>query len=377
MKKKIVIIGTAYPLRGGLAAYNERLAYEFERNDFEVKIYTFSLQYPGFLFPGKTQYSSDPAPADLSIEIAINSINPFNWIAVGRKIKKEKPDIAIIRFWLPFMAPCLGTIARIIRKNNYTKIFSILDNVIPHEKRPGDKQFIKYFVNACDGFIAMSQQVMNDLLLFTKTEKRLLIPHPVYDNFGEQVSKEEARKHLQIDLNGKYILFFGFIRRYKGLDLLLDAMNDERIKKEKIKLIIAGEFYEDRKYYDDIIEKYHLNDQLILATDYVPDSEVKYYFGASDLIVQTYRSATQSGISQIALHFEKPMVVTKVGGLPEIVTHGKTGYVVKPEPKEISDAILYFYQSEKGYELNKNIKEEKKKYSWKNIVDGIVKLSLL
>ena len=234
MKKKIIIIGSAYPLRGGLTAYNERLAREFLKNGFDVTMYTFSLQYPSFLFPGKTQYSSDLAPADLNIKVCISSVNPLNWISVGRKIRNEKPDVAIIRFWLPFMAPCLGTLARIIKKNHHTKIISILDNVIPHEKRPGDKPFIKYFVKSCDGFIAMSKQVMNDLLLFTKTGKRLLIPHPIYDNFGEQVAKEDARKHLQLDANRKYILFFGFIRKYKGLDLLLEAMAGERIKNENI-----------------------------------------------------------------------------------------------------------------------------------------------
>lgn len=375
MKKKIIIIGSAYPLRGGLTAYNERLAREFLKNGFDVTIYTFSLQYPAFLFPGKTQYSSDPAPTNLDIKVCINSINPLNWISVGRKIKNEKPDVAVIRFWLPFMAPCLGTIARIIRKNRHTKIISILDNVIPHEKRPGDKPFIKYFVKAVDGFIAMSQQVMNDLMLFTKTENRLLIPHPIYDNFGEKVSKEEARNHLHLSSNEKYILFFGFIRKYKGLDLLLEAMADERIRKENIKLIVAGEFYEDRKPYDEIIEKNNLTDRLILKTDFIPDDEVKYYFCASDLIVQPYRNATQSGISQIAYHFEKPMVVTNVGGLSEIIPHGKAGYVVNSQPKDIADAIISFYNSGKEKEFIEGVIDEKKKFSWKNIMDGILALS--
>lgn len=373
--KRIVILGSAHPLRGGLAAFNERLANEYLKLGHEVIIYTFSLQYPSFLFPGKTQYSDEPAPAKLDIRVKVNSVNPLNWISVGNEIKKLKPDVLLIKFWLPFMAPCFGTIARIVKRNKKTKVICILDNVLPHEKRIGDKQLINYFIKACDGFIAMSKQVMNDLMLFYKGKNVRLVQHPVYDLFGEPVNKTEACKTLQLKAEVNYILFFGFIRKYKGLDLLLEALADARLKNKKIKAIIAGEFYEDKNYYDEIINRLQLQDQLVLRTDFIPDSQVKYYFGACDLVVQPYRSATQSGISQIAYHFEKPMVVTNVGGLPELVHDYKTGFVVKPESSLIADAILQFYSNDYAAKFAPHLKEEKKKFSWKVMANATIELA--
>ena len=373
-KRKIVIIGSAYPLRGGLSAYNERIARAYQQQGDDVIIYTFSLQYPGFFFPGKTQYSSDPAPGDLNIKVKINSINPINWINVGRKIKKLKPDLVIIKFWIPFMAPCLGTIARIIRKNKHTKIVSIIDNIIPHEKRSGDFTLAKYWVKSIHGFIAMSRSVLDDLNKFDKQKPKSYCPHPLYDNFGKVLKKEYARKILNFDKNGKYILFFGFIRDYKGLDLLLEAMADTRIKKAKIKLIVAGEYYTDSKPYDDIIEKHQLQDYIILATDFIPDQEVAKYFCASDIVVQPYKDATQSGVTQIAYHFNKPMITTNVGGLAEIVPDGKVGYVVQPKIKPLADAINKFYEDDKESEFTDNVIVEKQKYSWDNMIETIDEL---
>ena len=373
-KRKIVIIGSAYPLRGGLSAYNERIARAYKQQGDDVIIYTFSLQYPGILFPGKTQYSSDPAPGDLNIKVKINSVNPSNWINVGREIKKLKPDLVIIKFWIPFMAPCLGTIARIIRKNKHTKIVSIIDNIIPHEKRPGDFTLAKYWVKSVHGFIAMSRSVLDDLNKFDKQKPKLYCPHPLYDNFGKVLEKEYARKILNFDENGKYMLFFGFIRDYKGLDLLLEAMADTRIKEEKIKLIVAGEYYTDSKPYDDIIEKHQLQDFVILATDFIPDQEVAKYFCASDIVVQPYKDATQSGVTQIAYHFNKPMITTDVGGLAEIVPDGKVGYVVQPKIKPLADAISKFYEEDKESEFTDNVIVEKQKYSWDSMIETIDEL---
>ena len=222
--KHIVIIGPAYPLRGGLASYNERLAREFQHQGHQVTIFTFSLQYPGFLFPGTTQYSSDPAPKDLDIHIAINSVNPLNWFRIGSKIKNLKPDLVVVRYWLPFMGPCLGTILRRIKNNGHTRIVCIADNIIPHESRPGDKAFTRYFIKPVDTFITMSEKVMKDLALFAAKKPATLVPHPLYDNFGDPVGKDAARKHLGLSPADKILLFFGFIRHYKGLDILLDAM---------------------------------------------------------------------------------------------------------------------------------------------------------
>lgn len=366
-KKKVIIIGTAWPYRGGLAAYNERLATEYQNQGCDVSIYTFTLQYPGFLFPGKTQMADWQEPGHLSIKRAVNSINPFNWLRVGNKIKKERPDLVIIKYWLPFMGPCFGTIARRIKKNRVSKLVSVLDNIIPHEKRIGDKLFTRYFIKPLDAFVAMSDSVLEDTKKFDTKKPRGLCPHPLFDNFGELVKKQEAKKYLGLDEKVKYILFFGFIRDYKGLDLLIEAFRDEKVQKLGVKLIIAGEFYSNEEKYLSLIEENKLTELMELRTDFIADEEVRYYFSAADLVVQPYKTATQSGISQIAYHFNKPMIVTDVGGLPEIVPDGKVGYVVKKDPGAIANAIYRFYFEKKEQIFTEGCKEEKEKYSWERM----------
>lgn len=370
---KITIIGPAHPLRGGgISTFNERLAEVLQTQGHDVNIYSFSLQYPSFLFPGKSQFTDEPAPQGLKIITAINSINPLNWVSVGNRLKKERPDLIIVRYWLPFMGPSLGTILRKVRKNNHTRILCIADNVIPHEKRPGDAQFTKYFLKPVHAFITMSKDVLHDLQMITN-KPAMFSPHPLYDNYGEHVDKETACNKLGLNPNEPHILFFGFIRKYKGLDLLLGAMGDERIKATDIKLIVAGEFYGERKPYDDIIEKHQLQDKVALFTEFIPNDEVRYYFGATDLVVQPYRSATQSGITQTAYYFEKPMIVTKVGGLSEVVIDGKTGFITEPEPEKIADNILRFFSKRSIPNLEENMIEEKKKYSWENFTRNLLK----
>ena len=372
---KVTILGSAHPLRGGLAAYNERLAKEFLQEGDEVKIVTFSMQYPEFLFPGTSQYSSLPKPAELNIEVAVNSINPLNWIKVGRKIKKEKPDILIVKFWLPFMALSLGTICRIVKKNQHTRVISILDNIIPHEKRPGDTTLTKYFVNSVDGFIAMSDSVYNDLSLFDTQKPRLLNPHPLFDNYGDPVLKEEAIKQLKLDATKKYLLFFGLIRDYKGLDILLKAMATESLRNSNIQLIIAGEYYSNKEDYDKLIQELNLQNKLELQTHFIPDNEVAAYFCAADVVVQPYKHATQSGVTQICYHFNKPMIVTNVGGLPEIVPDNKVGFVVESNEIAVAKAILRFYNENKEQEFIHNILVEKQRYIWRVMVDKIKKMT--
>ena len=370
---KILIVGPAWPYRGGIADFDERIAREYIKKGDEVEIFTFTLQYPSFLFPGKTQYSPDPRPEDLDIKRKVNSINPFNWIKVGRELKKKNADLLIIKFWLPLMAPCFGTIARIVKGNGKTKVVSILDNIIPHEHRPGDKILSKYFVSSIDAFIAMSKSVYDDLKSLNDKKPCLLSPHPIYDNFGTAVSREEAVGSLGLDPSAKYMLFFGFIRDYKGLDILLKAIADERIKNSDIKLIVAGEFYNNSETYFELEKQLGLEGKIIWRTDFIADEQVKNYFCASDIIVQPYKTATQSGVTQIAYHFEKPMLVTNVGGLPEIVPNGKVGYSVEPEAKVIADAINDFYGNGRYAEFVENIKEEKKKYSWDRMLENVDK----
>jgi len=368
---KIIIVGTAYPYRGGLSAFNERLAYEYLHRGDEVEIYTFTLQYPSFLFPGKTQYSDEPAPQGLTIHRRINSINPFNWLRVGREIANKRPDLLITKYWLPFMAPCLGTIERRVRKNRHTRAISILDNIIPHEHRIGDRLFSRYFVRSTDKFVAMSHSVLDDLNLFDTQKPRCFCPHPLYDHYGSLIDKHEARRILGLDANGHYVLFFGFIRGYKGLDLLLDAIADPRIKQRNIQLIVAGEFYGDSKPYMEQIERLGIADRTVLCTDFIPDSQVNRYFCACDIVAQPYKSATQSGVTQIAFHFEKPMIVTNVGGLAEIVPDGKIGFVVQPNASQIADAIVRYYDEKREAPFTEAVRDEKQKYNWDKMVDAI------
>lgn len=369
---KVTIISPAYPLRGGIAAYSERLARELIAEGKEVDIVSFSLQYPGFLFPGKTQYATDPPPEGLKIRSLINSVNPFNWLKVGRKLREERADLVIVRYWLPFMGPCLGTILRLIRANGHSKIVALVDNLIPHESRPGDTLFTKYFVKPADAFVAMSRAVESDIKNMAMDKPVRYIPHPVYDNYGEPVAMELAKGKLGLDPNASYLLFFGFIRDYKGLDLLLEAMADEDIRNRPIKLIVAGEYYSKQEYYEQLIDKLGIRDKLELRTDFIPIEEVKYYFAAADLVVQPYKSATQSGISQMAYHFNKPMIVTRVGGLPEIIDHGKEGYLVEVNPKAIAAAIGDFYDEGRSIAMTSAVKERKHQFSWKFMAEGIL-----
>jgi glycosyltransferase involved in cell wall biosynthesis len=375
---KVIIIGPAHPLRGGLATFNQRLAKEFIDRGDECYIYSFSLQYPSFLFPGKTQYSNEEEPKNLKIFSVINSINPLNWIRAGNQLKSERPDIIVVRYWLPFMGPALGTILRRAKKNRHSKIICIADNIIPHEPRPGDKAFTKYFLKVCDGFITMSEKVMDDLRKFDKKKPAKLVQHPLYDTFGEPVSKAEARTKLGIPAAEPLVLFFGFIRKYKGLDILLDAINIlKQNPKSEIripKLLVAGEFYEDEKPYREQIKKLGIGDSLILRTNFIPDREVKYYLCAADAVVQPYRNATQSGVTPLAYHFEKPMIVTNVGGLPSLVPHERAGLVAEPNADSIANAIVRFYQLGENYFLP-HLRSEKQKFSWGNLLNAIKELA--
>lgn len=367
MKKRIIIVGPAYPYRGGIADFNERLAQEFQREGHEVITYTFTLQYPSFLFPGTTQYSIGPAPKDLNIVRMINSINPLNWIKVGRDIRRQRPDMVMIRFWLPFLAPCLGTIARIVRRDKSIRVVGLLDNVIPHEHRIGDRLFARYMIKSLEGYVAMSEAVLNDAHSFDDTLPHGLTPHPLYDNFGEKVSREKAIKALDLDTDTRYILFFGLIRDYKGLDLLLRAFADERLRGKKVKLIVAGEFYSNAETYERLESELNLTEHIVWCKEFVPADKVRYYFAAADLVAQPYKTATQSGITQIAYHFERPMLVTNVGGLAEIVPHGKVGYVVAPNVAEIADALVDFVDHRTEADYREGILEEKAKYAWSNM----------
>ena len=374
-KPKMILVGTAYPYRGGLAVYNERLARSFQEAGYEVEIWTFTVQYPNFLFPGKTQLSTEPAPKGLTIHRKLNSVNPFNWLKVGRQLRRANADLVVMRFWIPYMAPSHGFIARRARKNKQTRVVSILDNIVPHEKGFADRMLARYFMRSLNGGVTMSKSVLDDAKAIDAHKKVEFCPHPLYDNFGAKVTREAALEYLHLDPQYRYMLFFGIIRDYKGLDLLLQAMSDERLKRMKVKLIIAGEFYNNAGQYHELEQSLGLKEQLVWHSEFVPDSEVKYYFNAADIVVQPYKSATQSGVTQIAYHFETPMLVTDVGGLKEIVPDGVVGYVTPVDPQKIASALVDFFENQRYDAFVQHIQVEKQKYSWSRMVDTLVSVS--
>ncbi len=366
----ILIIGPAHPLRGGIANFTERLAKAFEQEGDRVEVLSFSLQYPSCLFPGKTQYTNKAAPG-LEIRTRLSSVNPLTWLREGLRIRRKRYDRILVMYWIPFMAPCLGTVLRIA--GSRSRRVAQLHNMIPHEPKPLDRWFSKYFTGSVDGFLALSQSVLDDLDAFDKKKPRALNPHPIYDNFGERVSKEQARKALGLDIHKPVILFFGFVRKYKGLDLLLEAMADQGLQKKNVLLVVAGEFYDHPDEYMQIIQQHQL-ENVILHNQFIDDEKVALYFSACDMVVQPYRSATQSGVTQIGYHFEKPMLVTDVGGLWEIIPHGKAGYVVDPEPASIAEAINHFYDQDQEAFMVQNVIREKSRYAWDKLVAKLKQL---
>jgi len=371
---RIVICGPAHPYRGGIAAYNERLAQQFLSEGDAAAIYTFRLQYPSFLFPGKSQYDDGYAPEGVTITRAINSVNPFNWFTIGLRLRRTRPDLVIMRYWLPFLAPALGFIARIVKSNRYTRILTIFDNVIPHERKAGDRLLTKFFVSSIDGALVMADAVEKELREFSTVLPCVISPHPLFDTYNEPVSRAEAIVRLRLCPADRFILFFGFIRAYKGLDLLIKAMADPAVRSLGIKLLVAGEFYEDEKPYFDLIHTLDVSESIILHSHFISNEEVKYYFSAASLVVQPYISATQSGVTQVAYQFNKPMVVTNVGGLAETVPDGKCGYVVTPDPEAIAGAITDFFSgNEKRFE--KGLEQQKKLYTWERLTEALRSLA--
>ena len=365
----VIIVGPAWPYRGGIATFNDRLGTQLLSEGHQVKVYTFTLQYPSFLFPGKTQYTTDPAPEGLEIVRALNSVWPFNWFRVARRIAAEKPDLVMLRFWMPYFGPCLGVIGRYLRRRGI-RVVSLVDNIIPHDHKPGDRLFANYFVKSVDGFVAMSQSVIDELKQFDSTKPVTFAPHPLYDHYGAPESKAEAAMALGLDPTKDYYLFFGLIRDYKGLDLLLKAMGSDILKDHKAELIVAGEFYADEEKYYGLAQRLGLTGRIHWFPEFIPDDDVRHYFNAADIVVQPYKTATQSGITQIAYHFEKPMIVTRVGGLPEIVPHGKCGYVVYPDPDSIAGAIKDFY--DKRPDFTPGIRAQKQEFSWSRMTAALL-----
>jgi glycosyltransferase involved in cell wall biosynthesis len=370
---RIALVGTAYPFRGGISHYNALLYSELKKSH-EVDVITFKRQYPQLLFPGKTQQETEGEILRVPSEQLIDSVNPLNWISVGKNLRKRGVDLLIFKYWLPFFGPSFGTIAKFAKRGTRTKVLFICDNVIPHEHRPGDAAFTRFAFNQADFFIVQSETVERDLVTFKPGARYRKVPHPVYNLFGEPVDRLQARNTLGIQRK-HLLLFFGYVRPYKGLNVLLQAMAQLTTKLD-VELLVVGEFYEGEGAYRNQIRELGLNGNVTLHPEYVSNRDVRTYFSAADVVVLPYLSATQSGIAQIAYNFNKPVIATDVGGLGEVLLNGKTGFLVPPnDAAALADAIQRFFADRKEEEFARNVGQEKEKYTWGAMVRAIESLT--
>ena len=369
---KITFLSTLYPYRGGIAQFNANLYRELEKQEHTLQAVTFTRQYPNFLFPGETQLVTEKDTVDpIPTKRWLDSINPFTYWSTARKIRQFEPELLITKYWMTFFGPSLGTVAKRMRKS--TTRISILDNVIPHEHRFFDKPFNRFFLKHNDGFVVMSDSVLKDLLSLKPDAKYLRIDHPLYDHFGKQLDRDEACAKLGIDPSKKIILFFGFIRDYKGLDILLDAtasLSDDYC------VVVAGEVYGSFEKYEQQIIKLGIQNKLKLFNQYIGDQEVPLYFSAADVCVLPYKSATQSGITSIAMHFNLPIIATDTGGLKELVQHEKTGLIVdQPDAVLLSESIKRYFDEGMKQAFAQNLEVEKAKHSWANFAAKLINFS--
>lgn len=370
---KIAMIGPVHPYKGGIAHYTDLLCRALREDGNEVQLYSFKFQYPKLLYkkPQKDMKSSGFGTNDA--DFCIHTLNPFNWIKVAGRIKKQKPELIILQWWHPYFAPCFWSICKLLRRE---KILFVCHNVFPHERFPLDRLLTKWTLGCGRYFITQSKMDARDLLSVKHDAVYRVTPHPTYGMFCRQgMSMQKAREQLQIDQGQRVLLFFGFVRKYKGLQYLLEAMKLLKERDFKVQLWVVGDFGEDKDEYVEQIRRFKIEDQVQMVEGYVPDDEVEKYFAASDLVVLPYLSATQSGIVQIAFGFEKPVLVTEVGGLPDVVTNGKTGYVVEPQSAEmIAEAIMDYYINNRREAFVSQIEKEKDRFSWKTFVDTMMEM---
>ncbi len=341
----------------------------------EVSAVTFKRQYPALLFPGKTQFETSAVEQPLPAVRIIDTINPLTWFKAAQYIARLKPDALIFKYWMPFLAPAFGTIARLAARRG-AKVLVVVDNAIPHERRPGDIVLGRYFLRAVHGCVVMSDTVARDMVRLGVSAPMRQVVHPVYDLFGKAMARSEARALLGLPPSGRLLLFFGFIRRYKGLHVLLQSMPRIIHALPDVKLLVAGEFYEDEASYRTLIERLGLHDHVRIDAAYVSNDAVARYFSAADIVVQPYITATQSGVAQIAFQFERPLIVTDVGGLAEVVPHEKVGLVVPPDdPDALSAAVVRFFADGMGDRLTGGVRRKKLEYSWDRLYEAVEALT--
>ncbi|HNY23382.1 MAG TPA: glycosyltransferase [Bacteroidales bacterium] len=367
---KIAYLSSFHPYRGGIAQFNTNL-YDALQKDHQVWAYNFSRQYPGILFPGKSQYvNRDEKNWSFSAMNVLDSINPLTYYSTARKIATKDPDLLLLRYWMPFFAPSLGTVAKKLKKK--CRVVSILDNVIPHEPRLFDKELSKWFLKQNDGCVCLSESVRDDMLSLRKGIPNIILPHPLYDHYGAGIDKEEAAKQLGIDTRLKTLLFFGFIRNYKGLDLLIDAFGK---LDGSYQLLVGGECYGSFERYEKQIASSPNADRIKIFNRYISDAEVPLFFSAADVCILPYRSATQSGITAMACHFEVPLIATKVGGLGEAIEEPGLGLMVPQlSSTALAETINLFFSLNRN-EFIRNIGKEKDLLSWTRFASGLAEFA--
>ena len=372
---KISIVGTFPPFRGGISDLNSALVQNLSSRH-EIQALNFTTQYPKIFFPGTSQLKKGTPAVQLKSERVLSSINPCSWRKTANKVIEFNPDILIFRYWMPFFAPAFTSVVKRVKRNLDVKVLAICDNIIPHEKRLFDEMLTRRFFDHIDYFLVMSKSVENDLKeMYPESEYRYA-PHPVYDIFRDRISKQEAQQKLNLDTK-RVILNFGVIRKYKGLDILLNAIPRLKSELEDFTVLVAGECYEDLDMYKQLIRSLNISDIVDLRAEFIPDNEVHLYFSAADVVVLPYRSATQSGVVPIAFNFDRPVIVTDVGGLPEIVPDGEVGFTVPCDSEAVAGAILKFYNEDLEETFSGNVAHHKRLISWENFVEKIEEMILV
>ena len=375
-RQRIVVVGPFPPYRGGIAHFTQATYRGLLARGHDVCPVSFSRQYPGFLFPGKTQFEPGWSPRGEGRPSGeaprlLSSLNPLTWLQTARYLTRHAPDAVVIQYWMPFFAPSLGMVARWLQRRG-TRVIGVVHNALPHERRPGDRFLSRFFLQSCDAIVVLSEAVEKDIRKLDVRGEVRRAEHPVFDHFGEALPKQEARRRLGLPENAPVLLFFGFIRQYKGLLVLLDAMPSITRRLPDVRLVVAGEFYDDPAPYHAQIRRHGLEDHVLLHPDYIPEGEVAHYFSASDVVVQPYLSATQSGIAQIAFHFGRPLVVTDVGGLAEVVPHEEAGLVVPPsDPEALAAAVVRFFEEDLSEKLTSGVQRARQNHSWDRLYEAI------
>lgn len=368
IRRRIALVGPAAPFRGGIAQFTDTIASGLRDRGHHVYVATFKRQYPAFLFPGKTQFDQEKK-ALASAERLIDSVNPVTWVKTAKQILRRDVTAVAFQYWMPYFAPAYATIAGRL-KNHGIRVLAVVHNVVPHEKHVGDDRLGRYFLEKCDAYLTLSDAVAEDLREMGMTAPSETVAHPVYQHFGEAIPRDEARRRLGVPGDAELLLFFGFVRPYKGLRTLLEAMRGIAAERPNVRLIVAGEFYEDEASYRDMIDDLELGATVDVRADYIPESEVRTYFSAANLVVQPYESATQSGVVQTAYNFDRPVVVTDVGGLAEVVPDDQAGYVVPAkDPAALAEAVVRYFAEAKEDAFVDGVKREKERYTWTRLLD--------